>query len=166
MRGRGDRLEEGVSLETTGPYVVEAGETATLKASVRIVLGPGFHAKAGSNFHAGIDPRAGGDAVTGSGAVAYNQRKAAKRSVKLGPSSVLETGRVEGRVTARADFHPGSATSGKTVILSFEDGGDYVRMVYENGRVKLESRIGGTASSTAMVPGYSRRWPWAYGPMA
>ncbi|MDE2728416.1 MAG: hypothetical protein OXI19_10345, partial [Gemmatimonadota bacterium] len=157
VRGSGDRLEEGVSLETTGPYVVEAGETATLKASVRIVLGPGFHAKAGSNFHAGIDPRAGGDAVTGTGAVAYNQRKAAKRSVKLGPSSVLETGRVEGRVTARADFHPGSATSGKTVIMAFEDGGDYVRMVYENGRVKLESRIGGTASSTAMVPGYSRR---------
>ncbi len=160
-RGTGDRLEEGVSLETTGPYVVEAGETATLKASVRIVLGPGFHAKAGSNFRAGIDASAGGDGVTGSGAVAWNQRKAAKRSVKLGASSVLETGRVEGRVTARADFHPGSATSGKTVIMAFEDGGDYVRMVYENGRVKLESRIGGAAASTAMVPGYNSNWPWA-----
>ncbi|MCY3771229.1 MAG: DUF6443 domain-containing protein [Gemmatimonadetes bacterium] len=157
----GITLEEGVSLETTGPYVVEAGETVDLKASVRIVLGPGFHAKAGSNFRAGIDARAGGDGVTGSGAVAYNQRKAAKRAVKLGPSSVLETGRVEGRVTARTDFHPGSATSGKTVILAFEDGGDYVRMVYENGRVKLESRIGGNAASTAMVPGYNRNWPWA-----
>ena len=165
MRGtaltEGITLEEGVSLETTGPYVVEAGETATLKASVRIVLGPGFHAKAGSNFRAGIDASAGGDAVTGSGAVDYNQEKAAKRSVKLGAASVLETGRVEGRVTARADFHPGSVTSGKTVILSFEDGGDYVRMVYENGRVKLESSIGGNAASTAMVPGYNRNWPWA-----
>ncbi|MXW04498.1 MAG: hypothetical protein F4Z81_05455 [Gemmatimonadetes bacterium] len=160
-RGTGDRLEEGVSLETTGPYVVEAGETATLKASVRIVLGPGFHAKAGSNFRAGIDASAGGDGVTGSGAVAYNQRKAAKRAVKLGASSVLETGRVEGRVTARADFHPGSATSGKTVIMAFEDGNDYVRMVYDRGRVKLERSIGGTAASTAMVPGYNRNWPWA-----
>ncbi|MCY3713101.1 MAG: hypothetical protein OXH02_07415 [Gemmatimonadetes bacterium] len=159
----GITLEEGVSLETTGPYVVEAGETVDLKASVRIVLGPGFHAKAGSNFRAGIDASAGGDEVTGSGAVAYNQQKEGKRSVKLGPSSVLETGRVEGRVTARADFHPGSATSGKTVILSFDDSdsGDYVRMVYENGRVKLESSIGGTAASTAMVPGYNRNWPWA-----
>ena len=163
VRRTGDRLEEGVSLEARGPYVVEAGETVDLKASVRIVLGPGFHAKAGSNFRAGIDPRVGGDEVTGSGAVAYNQEKAAKRSVKLGPSSVLETGRVEGRVTARADFHPGSATSGKTVIMSFDDrdSGDYVRMVYENGRVKLESSIGGTAASTTMVPGYNRNWPWA-----
>ena len=163
VRGSGDRLEEGVSLETTGPYVVEAGETATLKASVRIVLGPGFHAKAGSNFRAGIDASAGGDGVTGSGAVAYNQQKAAKRAVKLGASSVLETGRLEGRVTARADFHPASATSGKTVILSFDDrdSGDYVRMVYDRGRVKLESSIGGTAASTAMVPGYNRNWPWA-----
>ncbi|MDE2726623.1 MAG: DUF6443 domain-containing protein, partial [Gemmatimonadota bacterium] len=163
VRGSGDRLEEGVSLETTGPYVVEAGETVDLKASVRIVLGPGFHAKAGSNFRAGIDPRAGGDGVTGTGAVAYNQEKAAKRAVKLGASSVLETGKVEGRVTARADFHPGSATSGKTVIMAFDDrdSGDYVRMVYENGRVKLESSIGGTAASTAMVPGYNRNWPWA-----
>ena len=162
-RGTGDRLEEGVSLETTGPYVVEAGETVDLKASVRIVLGPGFHAKAGSNFRAGIDASAGGDGVTGTGAVDYNQEKAAKRAVKLGPSSVLETGRVEGRVTARADFHPGSATSGKTVIMSFDDrdSGDYVRMVYENGRVKLESSIGGTAASTTMVPGYNRNWPWA-----
>ncbi|MYG14999.1 MAG: hypothetical protein F4207_01040, partial [Gemmatimonadetes bacterium] len=162
-RGTGDRLEEGVSLETTGPYVVEAGETVDLKASVRIVLGPGFHAKAGSNFRAGIDPRAGGDGVTGTGAVAYNQRKATKRSVKLGPSSVLETGRVEGRVTARADFHPASAISGKTVIMAFDDrdAGDYVRMVYDRGRVKLESRIGGTSASTAMVPGYNRNWPWA-----
>ena len=161
VRGSGDRLEEGVSLETTGPYVVEAGETVDLKASVRIVLGPGFHAKAGSNFRAGIDASAGGDEVTGTGAVAYNQRKAAKRAVKLVPSSELETGRVEGRVTARADFHPGSATSGKTVIMAFEDGSDYVRMVYENGRVMLESRISGTAASTAMVPGYNRNWPWA-----
>ena len=162
-RGTGDRLEEGISLETRGPYVVEAGETVDLKASVRIVLGPGFHAKAGSNFRAGIDASAGGDGVTGSGAIAYNQQKEGKRSVKLGASSVLETGRVEGRVTARADFHPGSATSGRTVILSFDDGDsdDYVRMVYENGRVKLESRIGGTAASTAMVPGYNRSWPWA-----
>ena len=161
VRGSGDRLEEGVSLETSGPYVVEAGETVDLKASVRIVLGPGFHAKAGSNFRAGIDDSAGGDQVTGSGAVAYNQQKAAKRAVKLGASSVLETGRLEGRVTARADFHPGSATSGKTVIMAFEDGSDYVRMVYENGRVKLESSIGGNAASTAMVPGYNRNWPWA-----
>ena len=167
MRGtaltEGITLEEGVSLETTGPYVVEPGETATLKASVRIVLGPGFHAKAGSNFRAGIDARAGGDGITGSGAVAWNQQKAAKRAVKLGASSVLETGRVEGRVTARADFHPDSATSGKTVILSFDDrdSGDYVRMVYDRGRVKLESSIGGTAASTAMVPGYNRGWPWA-----
>ncbi|MYH19760.1 MAG: hypothetical protein F4132_11695, partial [Gemmatimonadetes bacterium] len=159
----GITLEEGVSLETTGPYVVEAGETVDLRASVRIVLGPGFHAKAGSNFRAGIDPRVGGDEVTGTGAVAWNQRKAAKRAVKLGATSVLETGRVEGRVTARADFHPGSATSGKTVILSFvdRDAGDYVRMVYENGRVKMESRIGGSAASTAMVPGYNSSWPWA-----
>ena len=163
VRGSGDRLEEGVSLETTGPYVVEAGETVDLKASVRIVLGPGFQAKAGSNFRAGIDASAGGDQVTGSGAVAWNQQKAAKRSVKLGASSVLKTGRVEGRVTARADFHPGSATSGKTVIMAFDDrdSGDYVRMVYENGRVKLESSIDGTAASTAMVPGYNRNWPWA-----
>ena len=163
VRGSGDRFEEGVSLETTGPYVVDAGETVDLKASVRIVLGPGFHAKAGSNFRAGIDPRAGGDGVTGTGAVAYNQEKAAKRAVKLGATSVLETGRVDGRVTARADFHPGSATSGKTVILSFvdRDAGDYVRMVYENGRVKMESRIGGSAASTAMVPGYNSSWPWA-----
>ncbi|MYH17773.1 MAG: hypothetical protein F4132_01545 [Gemmatimonadetes bacterium] len=161
--GGGNTLEEGVSLATRGPYVVEPGETVELKASVRIVLGPGFHAKEGSNFRAGIDPRAGGDEVTGSGAVAYNQQKEGKRSVKLGASSVLETGRVEGRVTARADFHPGSATSGKTVILSFDDrdAGDYVRMVYENGRVKLESRIGGTAASRAMAPGYNRNWPWA-----
>ena len=159
----GITLEEGVSLETSGPYVVEAGETVDLKASVRIVLGPGFHAKAGSNFRAGIDASAGGDGVTGSGAVAYNQQKAAKRAVKLGASSVLETGRVEGRVTARADFHPGSATSGKTVIMSFDDrdAGDYVRMVYDRGRVKLESSIGGSAATRAMAPGYNASWPWA-----
>ena len=161
VRGAGDRLEEGVSLATRGPYVVEAGETVDLRASVRIVLGPGFHAKAGSNFRAGIDARAGGDEVTGSGDVAWNQQKAAKRSVKLGASSVLETGRVEGRVTARADFHPASATSGKTFILAFEDSGDYVRMVYDRGRVRLESRIGGTAASRAMAPGYNPGWPWA-----
>ncbi|MYG15723.1 MAG: hypothetical protein F4207_04745 [Gemmatimonadetes bacterium] len=34
-------------------------------------------------------------------------------------------------------------------------------MVYDRGRVRLESRIGGTAASTAMVPGYNRNWPWA-----
>ena len=161
VRGSGDRLEEGVSLEATGPYVVEAGETVDLKASVRIVLGPGFHAKEGSNFRAGIDASAGGDAVTGSGAVAYNQRKAAKRAVKLGASSVLETGRVSGYVTARADFHPASASSGRTVIMAFEDSGDHVRVVYENGSVKLESSIDGTDASSAFVPGYSRSWPWA-----
>ena len=157
----GNALEEGVSLEATGPYVVEAGETVELKASVRIVLGPGFHAKAGSTFRAGIDPLAGGDGVTGSGAIAWNQQKAAKRSVKLGPDSALETGRVSGHVTARADFHPASASSGKTVIMAFEDGGDHVRVVYENGSVKLESSIDGTAASSAFVPGYSRSWPWA-----
>ncbi len=160
-RGTGDRLEEGVSLQTTGPYVVASGETVALKASVRIRLGPGFHAKAGSNFRAGIDARAGGDGVTGSGAVAYNQRKAAKQSVKLGPDSALETGRVSGHVTARADFHPVSVSSGRTVIMAFEDSGDHVRVVYENGSVKLESNMDGTAASSVFVPGYSRSWPWA-----
>ena len=160
-RGTGDRLEEGVSLQTTGPYVVASGETVALKASVRIRLGPGFHAKAGSSLRAGIDPLAGGDGVTGSGAVAYNQKKAAKRSVKLGPTSALETGRVSGHVTARADFHPASASSGRTVIMAFEDSGDHVRVVYENGSVKLESSIDGTAASSVFVPGYSRSWPWA-----
>ena len=132
-----------------------------LRASVRIRLGSGFHAKAGSNFRAAIDPLAGGDGVTSDGDVAWNQQKAAKRSVKLGPSSALETGRVSGYVTARADFHPASASSGKTVIMAFEDGDDHVRVVYENGSVKLESSIDGTAPSSAFVPGYSRSWPWA-----
>ena len=161
MRGSGDRLEEGVSLQTSGPYVVASGETVDLRASVRIRLGPGFHAKAGSNFRAGIDARAGGDGVTGSGAVAWNQQKAAKRSVKLGSAAVLETGRLSGHVTARADFHPASASSGRTVIMAFEDSGDHVRVVYENGSVKLESSIDGTAASSVFVPGYSRSWPWA-----
>ena len=141
--------------------VVASGETVALRASVRIRLTAGFHAKAGSTFRAGIDARAGGDGVTGSGAVAYNQQKAAKRSVKLGPSSALETGRVSGHVTARADFHPASPSSGRTVIMAFEDGDDHVRVVYENGNVKLESSIDGTAASSAFVPGYSRSWPWA-----
>ncbi|MXZ75026.1 MAG: hypothetical protein F4Z03_07960 [Gemmatimonadetes bacterium] len=34
-------------------------------------------------------------------------------------------------------------------------------MVYDRGRVMLESRIGGTAASRAMVPGYNSSWPWA-----
>ena len=128
---------------------------------MRIVLGPGFHAKAGSNFRAGIDPLAGADQVTGTGGIAWNQQKAAKRSVKLGPDSALETGKVSGHVTARADFHPASASSGRTVIMAFEDSGDHVRVVYENGSVKLESSIDGTAASSVFVPGYSRSWPWA-----
>ncbi|MCY3772042.1 MAG: hypothetical protein OXG98_08485 [Gemmatimonadetes bacterium] len=161
VRGTGDRLKEGVSLATSGPYVVEAGETVTLKASARIILRPGFHAKAGSNFRAGIDPLAGGDEVTGTGDISYNQEKEGKQSVKLGAASVLETGRLSGHVTARADFHPGNAASGKTVILSFEDGDDYVRMVYDGGSVKLESSISGSTASTAMAPGYNRNWPWA-----
>ena len=160
-RGTGDRLEEGVSLETDAPYVVASGETVDLRASVRIRLTTGFQAKAGAEFRAAIDPLAGEDRVTGSGGIAYNQEKAGKRSVKLGPSSVLETGRVDGHVTARADFHPASASSGKTVIMAFEDGDDHVRVVYENGSVKLESRVDGQTASSAFVPGYIRRWPWA-----
>ncbi len=111
-RGTGDRLEEGVSLQTPGPYVVASGDTVDLRASVRIRLTTGFHAKAGSNFRAALDHLVGRDVVTGDGDVAWNQQKAAKRSVKLGPSSALETGRVSGYVTARADFHPASASSG------------------------------------------------------
>ena len=160
-RGTGSRLEEGVSLETAGPYVVASGETVDLRASVRIRLTTGFQANAGAEFRAMLDPLAGGDEVTGSGGIAYNQEKEGKRSVKLGPTSVLETGRLSGHVTARADFHPASATSGKTVILSFGDGDDHVRVVYENGSVKLESRIGGIAASPAFEPGYSAGWPWA-----
>ena len=45
--------------------------------------------------------------------------------------------------------------------MAFEDGADHVRMVYENGSVKLESSIDGTAASSAFVPGYNRSWPWA-----
>ncbi len=160
-RGTGDRFEEGVSLETGDPYVVASGETVDLRASVGIKLTTGFQADAGAEFRATLDPLAGGNQVTGTGGIAWNQQKAAKRSVKLGPDSALETGRVSGRVTARADFHPGSTSSGKTVIMAFEDGADHVRMVYENGSVKLESSIDGTAASSAFVPGYNRSWPWA-----
>ena len=159
--GTGDRLEEGVSLETDDAYIVGSGETVTLKASVRIRLTTGFQVKAGANFRAAIDPLAGADQVTGTGGIAYNQEKAGKQSVKLGPSSVLETGRVDGHVTARADFHPASASSGKTVIMAFEDGHDHVRVVYENGSVRLERSIGGSAASSAMAPGYNETWPWA-----
>ena len=157
----GNALEEGVSLETAGSYVVAAGDDLAIKAGVRIKLTRGFRAEKGAAFRAAIDPLAGEDRVTGSGDVAWNQEKAAKRSVKLGPSSVLETGRVDGHVTARADFHPASASSGKTVIMSFDDGDDFVRIVYDNGSVKLESSIGGRTSTNAFVPGYNPGWPWA-----
>ncbi len=157
----GNALEEGVSLETAGAYVVAAGDDVAIKAGVRIKLTRGFRAEKGAAFRAGVDPLAGGDEVTGSGDVTWNQQKAAKRSVKLGPSSVLETGRVDGHVTARADFHPASASSGKTVIMSFDDGDDHVRVVYENGSVSLESSIDGRTSTNAFVPGYNASWPWA-----
>ena len=157
----GNALEEGVSLETAGAYVVAAGDDVTIKAGVRIKLTRGFRAEKGAAFRAALDPLAGEDRVTGSGDVAWNQEKAAKRSVKLGPSSVLETGRVDGHVTARADFHPASASSGKTVIMFFDDGDDFVRIVYDNGSVKLESSIGGRTSTNAFVPGYNPGWPWA-----
>ena len=160
-RGTGDRIEEGVSLATTGTYVVTKGKSVTLLASVRIRLTTGFQARHGSAFRATIDPAAGGDEVTGTGDLSYNQEKENKPSVKLGPSSVLETGRVSGLVTARADFYPVSTSSGKTVILAFEDGADHVRVVYENGAVKLERSMNGQTTASAFAPGYSRDWPWA-----
>ena len=160
-RGTGDRIEEGVSLATKGAYVVASGEEVDLRASVRIRLTTGFQARPGSAFRATIDPAAGGDEVTGTGDLSYNQEKENKPSVKLGPSSVLETGRVSGRVTARADFYPASTSSGKTVILAFEDGVDHVRVVYENGAVKLERSMNGQTTASAFAPGYSRDWPWA-----
>ncbi len=160
-RGTGAALEEGVSLETAGTYVVSSGETVDLRAIVRIRLTRGFRTEKGAAFRAGLDPQAGAGQVTGSGGIAWNQQKAAKCSAKLGPSSRLEAGRISGRVTARADFHPASASSGRTVIMAFEDGDDHVRTVYENGSVKLESSIDGTAASSAFVPGYNRNWPWA-----
>ena len=160
-RGTGDRIEEGVSLATKGAYVVASGEEVDLRASVRIRLTTGFQARPGSAFRATIDPAAGGDEVTGTGDLSYNQEKENKPSVKLGPSSVLETGRVSGRVTARADFYPASTSSGKTVILAFEDGADHVRVVYVNGAVTLERSMNGQTTSSAFAPGYSRDWPWA-----
>ena len=160
-RSAGVSLEEGVSLATADPYLVASGQTVNLRASVRVRLTTGFKASAGSGFRALIDPLAGGSHVTGSGDIAYNQKNEGRRSVKLGPSSALETGRISGHVTARADFYPASTSAGKTVIISFVDGADHVRMVYENGTAKLESSIDGQTSSTAMVPGYIRSWPWA-----
>ena len=91
----------------------------------------------------------------------YTEKTTGKRSVKLGPDSALETGRISGHVTARADFYPASTSSGKTVIMTFEDGADHVRVVYENGSVKLERSIDGSSSTTAMGLRYSRSWPWA-----
>ena len=159
--GAGAVIEEGVSLATSGAYVVAAGQSVDLRASVGVKLTTGFRASAGAAFRAAIDPLAGADQVAGSGDVAFNQQKAAKRSVKLGPSSRLEAGRVSGRVTARTDFHPASASSGRTVIMAFEDGEDHVRMVFEDGRVRLERAMGGVTSSSRMAPGYHRGWPWA-----
>ena len=160
-RGTGVVLEEGVSLVTTGAYVVAAGQSVDLRASVGVKLTTGFRASAGAAFRAGLDPLAGADQVAGSGDVAFNQQKAAKRSVKLGPSSRLKAGRVSGHVTARADFYPASTSSGKTVIMAFEDGADHVRMVFEDGGVKLESSINGSATSESMGLRYDRSWPWA-----
>ena len=160
-RGTGDSIEEGVSLATAGPYVVATGEDVTLKASVRIKLTTGFQASAGAGFRAMIDPLAGGNRITGTGDISYNVKTAEKRSVKLAPNANLETGRISGHVTARADFYPASTSSGKTVIMAFEDGADHVRVVYENGSVTLESGMDGQTTSSAMVPGYTRSWPWA-----
>lgn len=160
-RGSGDRIEEGVSLSTAGAYVIASGEDVVLKAAVRVRLTTGFKASAGAGFRATIDPRAGGNRITGTGGVAWNEKTEGKRSIKLAPGARVETGRVSGHVTARADFHPASSSSGKTVIMGFEDGDDYVRMVYDGGSVKLESSIGGSAASSNFVPGYSRSWPWA-----
>ena len=160
-RGTGAVLEEGVSLVTAGAYVVAAGQSVDLRASVGVKLTTGFRASAGAAFRAGLDPQAGADQVAGSGHVAFNQQKAAKRSVKLGPSSRLEAGRVSGYVTARADFYPASTSSGKTVIMAFEDGDDHVNMVFEDGLVKLESSINGSAASASMGLRYNRSWPWA-----
>ena len=160
-RGTGAVLEEGVSLVTAGAYVVAAGQSVDLRASVGVKLTTGFRTSAGAAFRAGLDPFAGADQIAGSGDVAFNQQKAAKRSVKLGPSSRLKAGRVSGHVTARADFYPASTSSGKTVIMAFEDGDDHVRMVFEDGGVKLESSIDGSATSASMGLRYNRSWPWA-----
>ena len=132
-----------------------------IRASVRIRLTTGFRANAGADFRAMIDPPAGGDKVVGTGDIDYNQKIAGLRSVKLGSDALLETCSISGHVTARAYFYPASATSGKTVIMAFDDGDDYVRMVYDRGSVRLESRIEGSAASRAMSPGYIRSWPWA-----
>ena len=45
--------------------------------------------------------------------------------------------------------------------MSFDDGDDHVRVVYENGSVSLESSIDGRTSTNAFVPGYNPGWPWA-----
>ena len=160
-RGTGDSVREGVSLATADPYVVASGEDVVLKASVRVRLTTGFRASAGADFRAGLDPLAGGNQVTGTGAISYNVNTEGKRSVRLAPDARLETGRISGHVTARADFYPASTSSGKTVIMAFEDGDDHVRMVFEDGGVKLESSIDGSATSASMGPRYSRSRPWA-----
>ena len=160
-RSTGISLEEGVSMATGDPYVVASGQSVHLRASVRVRLTTGFQASEGADFRAMLDPLAGGNRVTGTGDISYNVNTEGRRSVKLGPSSILETGGVSGHVTARADFYPASSSTGETVIMSFVDGDDYVRMVYDSGSVKLESSIDGSTASTSMVPGYVRSWPWA-----
>ena len=157
----GPALEEGASLATTGTYVVTSGKSVTLRASVRVRLGMGFEARVGADFRAVIDPLAGADEVTGTGSVAWNRFTADERAVKLTAPSALEAGAVSGHVTARADFHPGTAAAGRTAILAFDDGRDYVRIVYDDGKIKLESRVGDRSATTAMTPGYKSFWPWA-----
>ena len=160
-RGTGDSIEEGVSLATAGPYVVASGDAVHLRASVRVRLTTGFQANDGADFRAMLDPLAGGNRVTGTGDIAYNEKTSGKRSVKLGPDARLETGRISGHVTARADFHPASTSSGKTVIMAFTDDDDHVSVVYENGTAKLESSMDGQTASAAFVPGNIRNWSWA-----
>lgn len=43
--------------------------------------------------------------------------------------------------------------------MSIDDGHDYVHMVYDRGRVRIQSRIDGQTASSAMSPEYNRNWP-------